>query len=130
MKCYVSFHYRSVCQFLAKINYLAFFLQCTRILLTYVGLIYTFDLIKARQSPAIFCTSLPQQWHKPRGSKMKGVPISSIVIVKARRERKRRPIDCCYLLVFILLKYHTAAQGLTETSLLALSHKLWLANVS
>ena len=54
-----------------------------------MGLIYTLDLIKAQQSPTKSCTSLPQQWHKPRGSKIKGVPILSIVIMKARRERKR-----------------------------------------
>ena len=95
-KCYVSFHYLSVCQFLAKINYLAFVYCAPGYCSHIVGLIYTLELIKAQQSPAISCTSLPQQRHKPRGSKIKDVPISSIVIAKARCERKRKPIDCCY----------------------------------
>ena len=84
-----SSHYRYICQVLAKINYLAFVYSAQGYCSHIVGLIYTLDLIKAQQSPAILCTSLPQQWHKPGNSKIKGVPISSIVNL-------RRPIDCCY----------------------------------
>ncbi|KAK0131110.1 hypothetical protein N1851_034185 [Merluccius polli] len=80
---------------LAKVNYPAFpFLQSAQgYCLHIVGLIHTLDLIKAQQEgPTNSCTSLPQQWHKPRGGapqitdedlallrRQTGAPISDLV---------------------------------------------------
>ncbi|XP_067307635.1 uncharacterized protein [Pseudorasbora parva] len=70
-----------------------------------VGLIYALDLARGQDAELSHtsttqtkssCTSLPQQWHKPRGSKIRAVPISSVVVAKANENRKRRPIDCRY----------------------------------
>ncbi|MEQ2253361.1 hypothetical protein ILYODFUR_031264, partial [Ilyodon furcidens] len=36
----------------------------------------------AVESPVKPQTSLPQQWHKPRGAKIKAVPISAVFIAK------------------------------------------------
>ncbi|KAJ8310184.1 LOW QUALITY PROTEIN: hypothetical protein KUTeg_012049, partial [Tegillarca granosa] len=39
------------------------------------------------------CTSLPQQWDKPRGEKVKGEPVTQMVIVKPiNTNRKRKPL--------------------------------------
>ncbi len=55
-----------------------------------MGLINTLDMMKAQEeSPVKACTSLPQQWHKPRGAKIKAVPISTVVVAKAKKDRKR-----------------------------------------
>ncbi|KAK0134418.1 hypothetical protein N1851_007030 [Merluccius polli] len=63
-----------------------------------VGLVYALDLAitKARDAEPCTssCTSLPQQWHKPRGNKIRAVPISTVVVAKATENRRRRPIDC------------------------------------
>ncbi len=69
-----------------------------------MGLIYALDLARARDAELSHtssttqtkssCTSLPQQWQKPRGNKIRAVPISSVVVVKANENRMRRPIDC------------------------------------
>ncbi|XP_078000273.1 uncharacterized protein LOC144452932 isoform X1 [Glandiceps talaboti] len=41
------------------------------------------------------CTSIPQQWHVPRGPKIKPVPINHVVVARPTIEtRKRRPIVC------------------------------------
>ena len=38
-------------------------------------------------------TSLPQQWHKPRGPKIRAQPVSEVVIAKpTNMRRKRRPV--------------------------------------
>ena len=37
-------------------------------------------------------TSLPQQWHKPRGKKICPEPVSSMVLAKPKEARKRRPV--------------------------------------
>ncbi|CAG2225526.1 unnamed protein product [Mytilus edulis] len=38
------------------------------------------------------CTSLPQQWGKPRGKEIKAVPTPSMIIVKPKMDRKRKPL--------------------------------------
>ncbi|KAK0139997.1 hypothetical protein N1851_023104 [Merluccius polli] len=56
-----------------------------------VGLVYALDLAitKARDAEPCTssCTSLPQQWHKPRGNKIRAVPISTVVVAKATENR-------------------------------------------
>ena len=38
------------------------------------------------------CTSLPQQWHRPRGSKIEPEPVSSMVFLKPKpTSRKKKP---------------------------------------
>lgn len=39
------------------------------------------------------CTSLPQQWHKPRGSKIQPEPVSTMVFSKPKpTPRKKKPV--------------------------------------
>lgn len=38
------------------------------------------------------CTSIPQQWHVPRGNKIIPVPINHVVVARPTEERKRRPL--------------------------------------
>ena len=39
------------------------------------------------------CKSKPQEWHKPRGSKIQAEPVSTMIIAKPRTvNRKRRPL--------------------------------------
>ena len=40
------------------------------------------------------CTSLPQQWNKPRGSKIEPVPIKDVVVARPVEKRKRKPVLC------------------------------------
>ena len=43
------------------------------------------------------CTSLPQQWDKPRGQKIAGEPVSTMVIAKpGNRRRKRKPVTAVF----------------------------------
>ncbi|KAK3719188.1 hypothetical protein QZH41_020415, partial [Actinostola sp. cb2023] len=63
-----------------------------------VGLIY--NLIHYQQQglkevpAALSCTSLPQQWHKPRGSKIKPRSVVNMILAKAKAsgKRKRKPV--------------------------------------
>lgn len=65
-----------------------------------VGLFNTLDLMQVKDSGTPLepqaSTSLPQQWHKPRGTKLKPVPVSSACAAKAKVTRKRKPVDCHY----------------------------------
>ncbi|CAL8240816.1 unnamed protein product [Gadus morhua 'NCC'] len=60
-----------------------------------VGLMYTLDLCRARHND--ISTSQPQQWHKARGKKITGQPVSSVVVAKAKVNRKRKPIMSSYI---------------------------------
>jgi hypothetical protein len=40
------------------------------------------------------CTSIPQQWHIPRGNKIQPVPVNHVVVARPLEGRKRRPILC------------------------------------
>ncbi|XP_062585063.1 uncharacterized protein LOC134255349 [Saccostrea cucullata] len=40
------------------------------------------------------CTSLPQQWHVPRGTKIKPVPLNHVVVARPKEKRKRKPVIC------------------------------------
>ena len=40
------------------------------------------------------CTSVPQQWHVPRGSKIRPVPLNHVVVAQPRENRKRKPVIC------------------------------------
>ncbi|CAM4303128.1 unnamed protein product [Leuciscus chuanchicus] len=57
---------------------------------------HTLDLCRAR-SEDISSTSQPQQWHKARGKKITGQPMSSVVAAKAKVNRKRKPIMSSYV---------------------------------
>ncbi|KAJ4933092.1 hypothetical protein JOQ06_029929, partial [Pogonophryne albipinna] len=57
---------------------------------------YSLDISRAQNEDTASCTSRPQQWHKPRGKKVAGQPISSAVVAKAKLNRKRRPVVPTY----------------------------------
>ena len=38
--------------------------------------------------------SLPQQWDKPRGTKIKPVPVEDVVVARPLENRKRKPVVC------------------------------------
>jgi hypothetical protein len=40
------------------------------------------------------CTSMPQQWHVPRGNKIKPVPLNHVVVARPLENRKRKPVIC------------------------------------
>ncbi|KAL3891321.1 hypothetical protein ACJMK2_003583, partial [Sinanodonta woodiana] len=40
------------------------------------------------------CTSIPQQWHVPRGSKIKAIPLNHVVVARPTESRKRKPVVC------------------------------------
>lgn len=40
------------------------------------------------------CTSVPQQWHVPRGEKIEPVPLNHVVVAKPCETRKRKPVLC------------------------------------
>lgn len=40
------------------------------------------------------CTSILQQWHAPRGSKIYPVPINQLVVARPTEFRKRKPVTC------------------------------------
>ncbi|CAM4734136.1 unnamed protein product [Leuciscus chuanchicus] len=64
-----------------------------------IGLIHTLDLCKAQNINTVHVqssTSLPQQWHKPRGAKVAPQPVTAVVVARAKKERKQRPIFCQY----------------------------------
>ena len=39
------------------------------------------------------CTSMPQQWHKPRGFKIQSQPVTSLIVAKPKKVRKREPVS-------------------------------------
>ncbi|XP_031552625.1 uncharacterized protein LOC116289835 [Actinia tenebrosa] len=43
---------------------------------------------------SLSCTSLPQQWHRPRGTKIKPRPVVNMILAKAKRYAtgKKRPV--------------------------------------
>ena len=44
------------------------------------------------------CTSLPQQWDKPRGQKICPEPVSTMVIAKpGNLKRKRKPLSAVFI---------------------------------
>ena len=44
------------------------------------------------------CTSLPSRWEKPRGTKIKAEPVSSMVLSRPKNiTRKRRPITSVFV---------------------------------
>jgi hypothetical protein len=47
-----------------------------------------------KQVPAMLsCTSLPQQWDKPRGERIEPEPVSTMIIAKpSNTDRKRKPV--------------------------------------
>ncbi|MED6256159.1 hypothetical protein ATANTOWER_020917 [Ataeniobius toweri] len=57
---------------------------------------HTVDLCRARNAD-ISCTSQPRQWHKARGKKIYGQPVSSVVVAKAKVNRKRKPIMSSFI---------------------------------
>ena len=61
------------------------------------ALVYTIQHYKRlglNEVPAeLPCTSLPQQWHRPRGSKIEPEPVSSMVFSKPKpTPRKKKPV--------------------------------------
>ncbi|MED6249298.1 hypothetical protein ATANTOWER_012103 [Ataeniobius toweri] len=52
---------------------------------------HTVDMCRARNAD-MSCTSQHQRWHKARGKKNYGQPVSSVVVAKAKVNRKRKPI--------------------------------------
>ena len=75
-----------------------------------VGLLKTLQGLKLHNFKQVpdqqSCTSMPQQWHIPRGAKIAPVPVNQVVIAKPLKNRKRRPVLCqfdknerCVLLV-------------------------------
>lgn len=52
--------------------------------------LHNFSNVPEQQS----CTSIPQQWHVPRGSKIKPVPINHLVVARPTESRKRKPVTC------------------------------------
>lgn len=51
------------------------------------------NLGMAEVPSTLACTSMPQQWHKPRGSKISPEPLSAMVFSKHKQTpRKKRPI--------------------------------------
>ncbi|XP_062585783.1 uncharacterized protein LOC134247430 [Saccostrea cucullata] len=62
-----------------------------------VGVLYTIVHYKnmglTEVPSALACTSLPQQWHKPRGPKILPEPVSAMVFAKPKQTpRKKRPV--------------------------------------
>ncbi len=51
------------------------------------------------------CTSLPQQWQKPRGNKIRAVPISSVVVAKAN-ENRMLPKRATFQIVLLVIYLH------------------------
>lgn len=66
--------------------------SCSHIIGLIQGLIQ-WQLMGLTEPPSELCsTSLPQQWGKPRGMKIKPVPVPQMVIVKPKMNRKRMPL--------------------------------------
>ncbi|XP_052250871.1 uncharacterized protein LOC127858042 isoform X2 [Dreissena polymorpha] len=63
-----------------------------------IGLLKTLQEFKLHNISAVpsqhRCTRVPQQWHVPRGEKIKPVPINHVVVARARETRKRKPVMC------------------------------------
>ena len=61
-----------------------------------VALVHTLEHFKKlglEEAPAtISATSLPQQWSKPRGSKIENEPVSHVIFTKPKESRKKRPL--------------------------------------
>ncbi|XP_052704544.1 uncharacterized protein LOC128180458 [Crassostrea angulata] len=62
-----------------------------------IGMLYTLihykNLGMTEVPSALACTSMPKQWHKPRGSKISLEPLSAMVFSKPKQTpRKKRPI--------------------------------------
>ncbi|KAJ4947943.1 hypothetical protein JOQ06_009972 [Pogonophryne albipinna] len=68
---------------------------------------YSLNISRAQNEDTASCTSRPQQWHKPRGKKVAGQPISSAVVAKAKLNRKQRPVIPTYTPNRNLRKYET-----------------------
>ncbi len=77
-----------------------------------MGLIYALDLARVRDAVLSHtssttqtkssCTSLPQQWQKPRGNKRRAV--SSVVVAKANENRmlpKRATFQIVLLVIYL-----------------------------
>ncbi|XP_076084541.1 uncharacterized protein LOC143055291 [Mytilus galloprovincialis] len=65
---------------------------CSHIVGLIQGLVQ-WQMMGLTEPPAeLFCTSLPQQWGKPRGKEIKAVPAPSMIIVKPKMDRKRKPL--------------------------------------
>lgn len=66
--------------------------HCSHIL----GLIETFQGFKLHNlthvPDQLSSTSLPQQWDKPRGTKIKPAPVKDVVVSRPLENRKRKPI--------------------------------------
>ncbi|MEQ2309338.1 hypothetical protein AMECASPLE_037641 [Ameca splendens] len=79
---------------------------------------HTVDLCRARNAD-ISSTSQHQQWHKARGKKIYGQPVSSVVVAKAKVNRKRKPImssfihNNCHLLAKLALEQLLSANQMT-----------------
>lgn len=52
-----------------------------------------------KEVPALLtCTSLPQQWDKPRGEKITAEPVSQMVLARPTNvARKRKPVMASYV---------------------------------
>ncbi|CAC5379284.1 unnamed protein product [Mytilus coruscus] len=66
--------------------------SCSHIVGLIQGLVQ-WQMMGLSEPPAeLCCTSLPQQWGKPRGKEIKAVPAPSMIIVKPKMDRKRKPL--------------------------------------
>ncbi|XP_033729693.1 uncharacterized protein LOC117318872 [Pecten maximus] len=52
--------------------------------------LHNFSCVPDQQS----CTSVPQQWHVPRGAKIQPVPLNQVVVARPKEDRKRKPLTC------------------------------------
>ncbi|XP_060589407.1 uncharacterized protein LOC132744663 [Ruditapes philippinarum] len=63
-----------------------------------IGLVKTLQGLKLHNisnvPDQLSCTSVPQQWHVPRGEKIEPVPLNHVVVAKACETRKRKPVLC------------------------------------
>jgi hypothetical protein len=48
------------------------------------------------------CTSLEQQWHKPRGKQIKPASLTESVFAKPHLQRKGKPLSCSFSGNYIL----------------------------
>ncbi|XP_033646503.1 uncharacterized protein LOC117305734 [Asterias rubens] len=78
-------------------NVIFFFSTTTRLSVTCchtIGVVYTvshFQQLGLKEVPAFLsATSLPQQWHKPRGKIISPRPVSSMVFAKTKDKPRKR----------------------------------------
>ena len=58
-----------------------------------VKCIQQFKLLGLKEVPAEqACTSLPQQWHIPRGNKINPASVNDIIVVNSKETHKKVPI--------------------------------------